>query len=246
MLKRLAILLAAGGALACSETDGVVDPPALDETAGVEHASDRAMHEYEVTITNLTTGQPLSPGVVFTHTRRFGFTYEKEASEGLRLIAENGDPSVAQAQLSANRGVADVVATSAPIHRVGGPGPSSLTTMISAKADARYLSLAVMLICTNDGFAGLDGVQLPRGFDARTYDAYGYDAGTEVNDEAWESIVDACPAIGPATGPADGNARTAEGGVVMRHPGIMGVGDLDPALHGWEGPVARVTVRRIS
>jgi len=244
MLRRLAVLVGAAGALACSETDNMVDPVELDDSAELHRYSERADHQYEITITNLTTGQPLSPGVVFTHTRYNSFLRGK-ASEGLRLIAENGDPSVAAMELSESKGVAGVVATSAPVHRVGGPGPESLTTTITAGANARYLSLALMLICSNDGFAALDRVRLPRGSKERVYYARAYDAGTELNEETSATVVDPCFAIGPTMGAADGNARTATNSRVRYHRGIKGGADLDPALHGWEGPIARVTVRRI-
>lgn len=246
MYRPIAVLLATTVAFACSDTDRVVDPALLDASAGVEHAADAAVREYEITITNLTTGQPMSPGVLATHAKQASFIMAGQAaSEGLRLIAEDGDPGSAAAELTGTLGVDDVVATMAPIHRVGGPGPTSLTSTITARANANRFSLAVMLICTNDGFAGLAGAELPRGFQPQTYYAAGYDAGTEANDELSANVVDACPAIGPVGGAADGNGRVAEGGVVMMHPGIQGGAFLDPSQHGWSEPVARVTVRRI-
>ena len=42
------------------------------------------------------------------------------------------------------------------------------------------LSLATMLICTNDGFGGLNRVRLPPRVQ-RVFPLYGYDAGTEDN-----------------------------------------------------------------
>lgn len=246
MFRPIAVLFAATVAFACSDTDRVVDPALFDASAGVEHAADAALREYEITITNLTSGQPMSPGVLVTHAKQASFfTAGQAASEGLRLIAENGDPGTAAAELMGVPGVDDVVATMAPIHRVGGPGPTSLTSRITARANANRFSLAVMLICTNDGFAGLAGAELPRGFGPQTYYAAGYDAGTELNDELSANVVDACPAIGPVGGAADGNGRVAEGGVVAMHPGILGGAFLVPAQHGWTEPVARVTVRRI-
>ena len=145
----------------------------------------------------------------------------------------------------ATAGVDGVVATMAPVHRVDGPGSNSLSTTITARANANQFSLALMLICTNDGFVGLDGAKLPRGFQPDTYYASGYDAGTEANDELSANVVDACPAFGPVAGAADGNARVAEGGDVALHPGIQGGAFLDPTQHGWIDPVASVTVRRI-
>jgi hypothetical protein len=39
--------------------------------------------------------------------------------------------------------------------------------------------------------------------------------------------------------------RDPEGELIRRHPGITGVGDLDPALYGWEEPVAKITIERV-
>ena len=246
MKKHIVAVFAAAIGLACSDTDQMVDPPLLDASSGVENAADAASREYEITITNLTTGQPFSPGVIATHAKQTSFFSVGEAApEGLRLIAEDGDPSTAAADLMAIAGVDGVVATMAPVHRVGGPGPTSLSTTFTARANAKRFSLALMLICTNDGFVGLDGADLPRGFKPQTYYAAGYDAGTEMNDEMSSNIVDACPAIGPVGGAADGNGRSAEDGVVTHHTGIQGGAYLDPAQHGWTDPVASVTVRRI-
>ena len=243
-MRHLTTLTLVAAALACTEAEPT-SGPLLDATAGVEHASDDAVRIYEVTIENLTTGQPFSPGVFVTHTAQQSlFALGREASEGIRLIAENGDPSVAVAMLTGADGLADLVVVDAPIHRQGGPGSSSYTLTIEARANANRLSGAVMLICTNDGFVGLDGVKLPGGFRPVTYSAVAYDAGTEVNDEASASVVDPCFAIGPTSGAADGNGGMAEGGTVQPHPGIAGGADLDDALHGWTYPVASVTIQR--
>ena len=233
-------------ALACTDAKDPVDPASLSASAGLDNAADAAAHAYEITVTNLTTGQPLSPGVVVTHEKKASvFTVGMPASDGIRFIAENGDPTTAVMELSGASGVDDVVATMAPVHRIGGPGPTSLTTTVTARANASRLSLALMLVCTNDGFAGLDGVELPGGFDPVTYDARSYDAGTEVNDELSADIPDGCTAIGPVPGAADGNGHTAQNGVVELHPGVQGGAFLDPMEHGWTDPVARVTIRRV-
>lgn len=224
--------------------------PSLSSTTLAKESTDSegddAMHTYDVTIDNLTTGQPLSPGVVVTHTKRVHvWELGERASEGIRLIAEDGDPSVAKSELAGQPGVHEVVATTKPIHRLGGPGSTSLTVRISAKDNENRLSVAVMLICTNDGFTGLDGVKLPGGSKAKVFYASAYDAGTEANDELSTSIVDPCGAIGPVPMPPDGNNRTATSDVITYHPGIQGGHSLDPALHGWQNPVARITVQRV-
>lgn len=248
-MQRLLSLAALGGVLltGCNEPSEVAAPE-FHSASGAANAADAATRTYEITIENLTTGQPLSPGVVAIHTKQASvFTVGEAASEGVRLIAENGDPSVAEPALAGTPGVNDVVATPRPVGCVGCPGPfaSTLTLQLDAAANANRLSLAVMLICTNDGFVGLDGVPLPGGFEPATYDAMGYDAGTEANEETAESLVDPCGAIGPVAIAADGmNTRTATSMPIAPHPGIGGGADLT-AAHAWNEPAARVTVRRI-
>ena len=231
---------------ACADESTAPGATAAHSSADYAHASSAATHTYQVTITNLTTSQPLSPGVIVTHDNGVSvWEVGEPASEGVRLIAENGDPSVAIAELTGAPGVFQVVNTAEPIHRIGGPGPTSRTFAIGARANANRLSVAVMLICTNDGFTGVSGVKLPGGFKAESYLVAGYDAGTELNTELWPHIVDPCALIGPVPGPADGNGRVATGGVISHHPGILGVGDLSPSAHGWRDPVAQITVQRV-
>ena len=225
----------------------VASPVGLSKEDGEEGDwNDNATRTYEVTIENLTTGQPFSPGVVATHTKMVRvFQVGAYASEGVRLIAEEGDPTVAQAALAHQEGIFEVIATSAPVHRIGGPGSNSLTLRINARSNANRLSLATMIICTNDGFTGLDGVKLPGGFKPKVFYSAAYDAGTESNDELSTSIVDPCGAIGPVSMPPDGDHRTTTHDVIMHHPGIQGGHSLNPTLHGWENPVARITVQRV-
>ena len=153
------------------------------------------------------------------------------------------------ADLDGSDGFHQVLATTVPVGCIGCEGPpfpTTLTIQIAARGKANRLSLAVMLICTNDGFTGLDGVKLPSGFEPKTFYADGYDAGTEANDELYTSIVDPCGGIGPVAVAADGqNNRTATDGVITHHPGIQDVGDLDSNEHGWEDPVLKVTVQRL-
>ena len=248
-MKKFSILpaLTALAFAACSDSEEVssvaTSPNVTSSLASLEKSGARF---YDVTIENLTTGQPLSPGVFVTHGKDSHlFQVGKQASEGIRVIAEDGDPSVAEAALLGQQGVHEVVATAVPIHRVGGPGPNTLTVRISARARFNRLSLATMLICTNDGFTGLDGVKLPGGFKPKEIYVVGYDAGTEANDELSTSIVDACGAIGPVPMLPDGNSRSVTSDVITHHPGIQGGASLDPAEHGWQDPVARVTIQRV-
>ena len=207
---------------------------------------------YKVTITNLTAGQPLSPPILATHTRRTEFfTVGEMASEGIRQIAENGNGAALLQALGEDTQVHDVVAASAPLVPANNPGgtgfESSETFTITARGNARFLSFASMLICTNDGFTGLDSVRLPR-HKITVYTA-GYDARTEANTEDFADIVPPCQGLigvssdDPGTGMSD--PLLAEDGVVIPHAGINGGVDLVPAVHNWADPVTKIEIERV-
>jgi hypothetical protein len=258
-VQRSLTLIAIGAVLAagaCADQpmnplapEGISPPSVSGGSSEAIRASASAEHLFRVTIDNLTTGQPLSPGVLVTHTKEVAlFRVGERASDGVRLIAENGDQTLAATTLASQSGVHQVVELTTPIHRVGGPGPASATLEISAAANANHLSLATMLICTNDGFTGLDSIKLPGGFKPETTLTAGYDAGTEANNELFSQIVDPCQQIGPPVpGPPvpNGNDRVATTGVVLHHPNIQGGGNLLIAQHGWRDPVARITILRL-
>lgn len=250
-MKRLTALAAAAAfaatalGVAYAQAPGAHGPTA-DSAATVGY--------YRVTIQNLTRGQPFSPGVIVTHTRRAViWRLASETSEGIAAIAQDGNPAVEVADLQGAPGVHDVVETSGPINRLGGasPPPSVAHYIVGALPGDR-LSVAVMLICTNDGFTGVDSVPLPQRVGQQlTYLASAYDAGVEQNTEESVDIPDGCGALGPVPLPMDGNndSLPADGGVVFPHPGIVGGNDLtvDHSLadHAWNNPVARITVRKL-
>ena len=225
-----------------------VDQPSAPLTSDIAPAANisaGSVYSYDVTITNLTTGQPMSPAIIITHGPRVSlFAGGRRASQGIKEIAEDGNPATAHAMLSGARGVFEAVATGAPIHRIGGPGPNVLTARISGDREKRFLSLATMLICSNDGFAGVSGVALPTSATPVTAYAYAYDAGTERNTEADGDIVPPCFGIGPTTG-TGGGGHVGEQLNVRMHPGFDGPRALSPKLHGWSGPVAMVSIQLV-
>jgi hypothetical protein len=90
-----------------------------------------------------------------------------------------------------------------------------------------------MLVNTNDAFTGVDSLRLRNR--KVVIHARAYDAGSEKNNQLASHI----------PGPVGGNpfVRDPEGELIRMHPGIQpGVGDLDPAQHGWDGPVAKITI----
>lgn len=241
MHKRSRTALGAMTALALAI--GAVAPAAAAGTA-----------TYEVTITNLAPGQPLTPPIVAIHRGSTGlFAIGGAASTGIREIAENGNGGPLLEWLDANRNVTAVHAADLPLVGPGSPAAAdfsdSVTFTIETSRDGRFLSWASMLICTNDGFTGVNRLKLPNAVGgSATAQTAGYDAGTEINTEAFANIVQGCQALSglPLVDGSDTSDSTlAEGGVIHHHAPIVGSADLDPAVHGWSGAVASITVTRI-
>lgn len=188
---------------------------------------------YQVTITNATNHQVLTPPLLVTHNKNFQlFSVGDAASDGLVIQAETGDPSVLYGEITGAYGVNNVVTGNAVI-----PYGQSASFEISANKKS-MLSMSSMLATTNDAFAGLHAVALPK--KTAKYFAYAYDAGSEMNNESCTHIP------GPPCLPDSGNARTetAEGFIAI-HNGIHGGSDLNPKHLDWRGPVAVITVNRI-
>lgn len=193
---------------------------------------------YEVSITNITKGQIISPAVVATHRSSLDpiYTLGEPASDELAMVAEDAvlDPFIAL--LEGDSDVADVevlTGENGPIL----PGETA-TVRITSNGRARELSLAAMLVTTNDTFIALNGVSLPV-WRTASHVSPGYDAGSEANNEDCDYIP------GPPCG--NGGVRDTEGaeGYVYVGNGVHGIADLDPAEHDWRNPVARITIERV-
>jgi len=207
---------------------------------------------YKVTVTNLTPGQPITPPLLVTHSKDVGiFTVGQEASYELSQLAQNGNFAPLVEKLSKMEGVGHVITGEAPLVPANDPGETDLTYsetfIIPADVKARYLSFASMLVCTNDGFAGIDTVWLP--FDKKVVYAKAYDTRTEMNTEDFANMVPPCQgAIGVSSG-EDGTGTSdstlSENGIVIPHPGVMGGEDLIPSIHGWDGPVVKLEIERM-
>jgi hypothetical protein len=219
-----------------------------------QSAPSRTTAAYQITITNLTSGQAFSPPVLATHRRSTSlFHVGRRASKGIQEIAENGNNAALLAALAENRRVFKVVEGPAPLVPAANPGntpfTNSATYTIEADSRHRFLSFATMLICTNDGFTGVDSVRLPPWVgESITLYSQGYDAGTEINTERFADIVPPCQGLIGVTGePGTGvsNPALAENGRIRHHPGIKGVAGLQPQIHGWADPVAKIEIKRI-
>jgi len=224
---------------------------ALAAPALAEGDGSGGLRMYEVTLTNRAASQPISPPVLVTHDRDVRFwQLGAQASAGIIAIAEDGNDAVA-AMLDGEPGITDVGNVGQPLTRKGdttGGFTDSVKVTIQARPGDR-LSFAGMLICTNDGFTGLDSLRLSKTRRAQVAYTAAYDAGSEINTEQSEDIVDACSALGPVTlaGDANGNENAAVdgSGLITRHRGIVGESDLLSA-HNWERGVVKVTVKMLN
>lgn len=191
---------------------------------------------FEVTITNLTRAQAFTPILVASHRKGVKiFELGGAASAELATIAEGGDPAPLSAVLAANRRVIDV-------QNSGGllmPG-ESVTVIVSARHGAKRITVASMLIPTNDSFIALNGVRAPKGGKTRMYFSPGYDAGSEPNDELCANIP------GPVC-MGDGHSPEAGGeGYVHISGGIHGIADLPAETYSWHNPTAKIVIKRVS
>lgn len=230
----------------------IVAMMAVVSIAGIPESSAATPKTYEVTITNLTPGQPITPPLLVTHAKDAGFfTVGEMASNEIKQLAENGNTAPLVEMLEAKRGIVDIVQGEAPLVPANDPGETGLshtqTFEVSTAGNQRYLSFASMLVCTNDGFTGIDSVKLP--IKQKTLYASAYDARTEMNTEDFADMVPPCQgAIGVSSG-EDGtgqsNPAISEDGVIISHPGIVGDADLLERVHEWGNYVVKIDIVRI-
>lgn len=186
---------------------------------------------YEVTITNITRGSLFSPILVASHREGVSlFALGQPASVELAHIAEGGNIDPLKRVLQADDRVFDITDSGGPLM----PG-QSVTVRVGAQG-VDQISLAAMIVPTNDGFIALNGVQAPRSGSV-TYSIPGYDAGTELNDENCASIP------GPQCG-GQGFSEADGEGFVHIHRGIHGIADLKAEDYDWRNPVASVTIKK--
>lgn len=223
---------------------------ALLATATLTSAAASA-HELSVKITNLTNGTYFAPVLVAAHNSSVDlFESGMTATMHLRMMAEAGNLAGLVSDV-ANAG-ANYVANPAAGLLAPGASTTAMVGVISPMNDR--LSITAMMVPTNDGFVGIDSFTIPKKPGTYTYYLNAYDAGTEVNDEIITGGGVGVPGIPGAPG---GNGGTGATGVVTTefnhtvhiHPGIVGdlnpmggVSDLNPAIHQWQNPVAKVEI----
>jgi hypothetical protein len=191
----------------------------------------------EVTITNVSKLQ-FTPLLVATHTSDVAFFQPgAPASDELAMMAEGGDIGPLAGVLEGLPNfVGDIGSTDGLLF----PG-QSVTVELDASRQFDRLSVAAMLLPTNDAFVAINSVPVPRILNrASRFVANGYDAGSEPNDELCANIP------GPTCGGAGASPNEGGEGYVSISAGIQGVGDVSAATYDWRNPVAIVTVRRVS
>ena len=187
---------------------------------------------YQVTITNLTNAISFTPILVASHRKPIElFDLGTAASDELTAVAEGGATGSLEALLHSNPDVIDVQ------NSVGLLGPGeSVTVILNAMHGARYISVASMMLPTNDGFIALESVRAASK-KSKTYFSPGYDSGTELNDELCANIP------GPTCGGTPFSPGVAEGYVHI-HRGMHGSVDLAADKYDWRNPVAKITIIR--
>ena len=176
-----------------------------------------------VTMTNTSPYQPMTPPVVVLHNAPGAdngmrlFYPTRPASESIIAIAENGNnaPLVNTLGYLVNQGRASAYAVGFP--DPANPGPLlpgiSSSVELEVASDDQVLSLVSMVVCTNDGFSGVNGHTLSAD-DSETFLAPIYDAGSETNVLTLDYWVPPCG--------TDSNVTDDENGAVSLHPGQSG------------------------
>ena len=195
-------------------------------------------YTYEVTITNLTNAQPMSPIAVVMHDEGNVWEIGEPASEALEVLAESGDNSnlLAEAAFTTTVSGADVVM----------PGNAETITLTQVDAEPMLLSVVTMLVNTNDAFTGINAIDISAMEVGEIYSfkVGSYDSGTENNNELMADIP------GPVAGGEGFNAERDDVDFVAMHPGVVSQDDGLPNsvlsfAHRWDNPTLDITVTRM-
>lgn len=229
------LLLAIAAVASFAQNDG-------DKSGSSENTKRRVrVRAFEVKIENLTpvnpnmmSGQPFSPPVLVAHNNNVRlWNVGQPASFGLMRIAEEGNLGpLSTAVIVPNQGILFGEEKILPSILPG----QERTAIIYVDERFPLFSAVWMLVRTNDGFSGINAVNLFQfgRNESRVYETPSFDAGTEINNE-----------LNPFLIAREGTNRAPENGVVTTpHPSIRGDADA-PASWNFEDPVARVTIRAL-
>lgn len=196
-VKRLALPLMLTSTVlltACSNSDGIMQQAT-----------------FEVSFINVTNNQPLSPPAAMIHDNGYkAWNIGSPATVELEELAESGSPA---ALIASATDALNMIAASDVIP----PGGSGSLTLVVDQTNNLSLTVATMLVNTNDAFTGVTGWNLSDIAVGETAQVLApiYDAGTESNDELASTIP------GPAGGGEGFNPAREASDQVTRHPGVV-------------------------
>jgi hypothetical protein len=197
---------------------------------------------YRISVTNLSNNQPLSPLAVVLHKAGYhAWTAGMSASDGLEQLAEGGDTSGLISEAMADSRVLKTATGSGLIM----PGASDSVDVTTSESGDLQLSLAAMLVNTNDGFTGVSDADLAelQAGDSLRLNGMAWDAGTEANSETAATIP------GPAGGGEGYNMARDDVDFVSVHAGVVTKDDglatsaLDESYR-FIGPVSVISITR--
>jgi hypothetical protein len=208
--------------------------------------------ELSITVTNLTQGLHFTPVITAAHTSENNlFMASEMASVELQAMAEGGDISGLVSMLTN----ADANINENPAMGLLAPAMSASFTLTNDSANT-HLSLAAMVLPSNDGFVGLDSWAIPE--EAGTYTVFlnAYDAGTEANNELrgsgapGEAGMPVPPPLEALIGMnGTGVTDMESNSKVHIHRGSLGdsdmsagTSDINNSVQRWLNPVAKLTI----
>ncbi len=221
--------------------------------AGAAHVAPADATDFTVEIINLTRGSFFTPFLVAAHADSARlFTSGEPASANLQAMAEGGDISGLQADVAALN--ATVVAN--PAGGLLAPGERTTAQLnTDAAPDNTRLSIVAMILPSNDGFMGLNAIEIPTDPGRYVYHVNAYDSGTEGNDEVvgsgapGEPGYPAPPPVLAASGTGGTGVAAVAEGFVHIHRNVLGdddisggTSDMVNTVHRWLNPVVRVVL----
>lgn len=237
-LKQIAVLpLISAMLVACGGDDDDDNDP-VPQTGQVQ---------LQISLTNLTAGQPQTPAAVIVHRRGYlAFNEGEAASVELEDLAESGSPQALLTAAGTNNAVLKTYAGPAVVPP-GGNRTFTMTLDGVSSTEGLYLTGLTMLANTNDAFTGVNNVLLGNMAvgDSMRWNGPVWDAGTEANTET------AATMPGPAAnGEGTNVARddlldkvTFHQGVLTKDQGLS-TSALDHT-HRFDQPAVAIRVTRV-
>ncbi len=196
-------------------------------------------YSFQVTVSNLTYAQPMSPIAVILHDEGQFWAIGESASSALEVLAESGDNSALLADslvLMGQSGEGLIM-----------PGMSETIEVSFDDNFPEYLSVATMLVNTNDAFTGINAMALTSLMvgESISLTTSSYDAGTEKNSELMSAIP------GPASGGSGEGYNEARDDYdkIAMHAGVVSVDDgLSTSVltqaHKFDNPTLHISISR--